>query len=101
MEQDYPTRTRTGMSGRQPGRLDTCPICGQRFTNTDTDVKLALLTFQWRPYTRDSECQRIWYRIHEHCVTDYPGDCERKIAGLYINPGGLAICDDSHSGEYE
>lgn len=89
------------MSEHKPGRLGTCPICGQRFTADDKDVRLAMLKFQWSPNTVESECQRIWYRIHEHCVTGYHGDGELRLAGLYINPGGFAICDDSHHGEYE
>lgn len=79
---------------------DVCPICGRRFTDEDKDVRLAVLTFQWRPNTRKSECQRIRYRMHEHCVTGYVGDGELKLAGLYLNPGGMAICDDSHHGAY-
>lgn len=37
------------MSGHRPGRLGTCPICGQRFTNDDKDVKLAVQ--KYAPFT--------------------------------------------------
>ncbi|TPF92914.1 hypothetical protein BW14_07060 [Bifidobacterium sp. UTBIF-68] len=89
------------MIGHKPGVLDKCPICREKFKNTDKDVKLYQLQFMRWPLPRNMKAQTIWYRIHEHCIEDYPADCEQQLAGLYVNPGGIAIIDDSHTCQYE
>lgn len=91
------------MNDHKSGRLGTCPICGKKFTNDDKDVRLALLTFQWSPNTRETECQRIWYRIHEHCATENDDDATigRQLAGLYSDLTGLNIHDNTRCGAYE
>lgn len=90
------------MSAHRPGRLGRCPICRRKFTNTDKDAKLVLLTFQWSPDTRESEHQRIWYRIHEHCVTETDdATIGKQLAGLYVDMYGLNIHDNTRCGEYE
>lgn len=83
------------------GGLGVCPICGKQLADTDKDVKLYRLEFVRLPLPRGLKAQHIWYRIHEHCIEEYPADCEQKLAGLYVNCEGIAIIDDSRCGQYK
>lgn len=79
------------------GVLDTCPICGHRFTNTDGDVDLYRLELTRLPLPRGLRPQTIHFRIHRHCIDDYPSDQEQQLAGLYVNPEGIAIIKEHQS----
>lgn len=90
------------MNAHEPGRLGTCPICGKRFTGTDRDVKLYQLQFMRWPLPRNMKAQTIWYRIHEHCVTETnDATIGKQLAGLYLDLNGLNLHDNSLCGEYE
>lgn len=91
------------MSDHKPGRLGTCPICGEKFTNTDKDVKLYQLQLMRWPLPRNMKAQTIWYRIHEHCVTEFPDDATigKQLACLYRDLNGLNLLDNTRCGDYE
>lgn len=88
------------MSEHKPGWLDTCPICGQRFTNDDKDVRLYQLLFMRWPLPRNMKTQTIWYRIHEHCVTETDvAPIGKQLAGLYLSLDGLKLHDCTLCGQ--
>ena len=74
--------------------LSHCPLCGNEFQPTDADVRLYQLQFNHVPLLRGETPQVLTFRLHTHCIDDYPCDCMALLAGLYVTPDGIGLCEE-------